>query len=76
MVVCRHDDADREGRGRVGWGSDPDLGLMRDFVEMITTGREPSIAGYDGLKALEVALGAYLSASRGEPVALPLAHEG
>jgi UDP-N-acetylglucosamine 3-dehydrogenase len=39
---------------------------------MVATGREPSITGYDGLKALEVALGAYRSAERGEPVTLPL----
>jgi predicted dehydrogenase len=49
-----------------------DLGLMRDFVGMIREGREPSITGYDGLKALEVALAAYRSAEAGQPVALPL----
>jgi predicted dehydrogenase len=54
----------------VGWGSDMDLGLMRDFVAMIAEGREPSITGRDGLKALEVALAAYQSAERGEPVRL------
>jgi predicted dehydrogenase len=54
----------------VGWGSNMDLGLMRDFVGMIREGREPSITGYDGLKALEVALAAYRSAEAGEPVAL------
>jgi predicted dehydrogenase len=56
----------------VGWGSNMDLGLMRDFVGMIREGREPSITGYDGLKALEVALAAYRSADAGQPVALPL----
>ena len=62
------------GRTRsIGWGSDTDKGLMRDFLDMIATHREPSITGHDGLKALEVALGAYLSAGRGEPVSLPLA---
>jgi len=54
----------------IGWGSDMDLGLMRDFVAMIAEGREPSITGRDGLKALEVALAAYQSAERGEPVRL------
>jgi predicted dehydrogenase len=54
----------------VGWGSDMDLGLMRDFVAMIAEGREPSISGRDGLKALEVALAAYQSAASGEPVRL------
>ncbi|NLF75763.1 MAG: Gfo/Idh/MocA family oxidoreductase, partial [Chloroflexi bacterium] len=56
----------------VGWGSNGDLGLMRDFVGMIEEGREPSITGLDGLKALEVALAAYRSAERGAPVNLPL----
>lgn len=54
----------------VGWGSDADLGLVRDFLETIETGREPSISGTDGLRALEVALAAYESAARTAPVAL------
>jgi predicted dehydrogenase len=58
------------------WGSDMDMGLISDFVETIAQGRAPSISGQDGLKALEVALAAYLSAQRGEPVALPLSGEG
>jgi predicted dehydrogenase len=52
----------------VGWGSNIDLGLMRDFVAMIAEGRAPSITGRDGLKALEVALAAYQSAATGAPV--------
>jgi len=65
--------SDRAGKAQwVHWGSNADLGLIRDFVDMIATGREPSITGYDGLKALEVALAAYLSSERGEPVSLPL----
>ena len=54
----------------VGWGSNMDLGLVRDFVEMIRNGSEPSISGTDGLRALEVALAAYRSAELGEPVAV------
>lgn len=41
---------------------DMDLGLIKDFIEMIEEDREPSITGYDGLKAMAVALGAYESA--------------
>lgn len=51
-----------------GWGSNADAGLVADFVEMIREDREPSITGYDGLKALEVALAAYESARSGAPV--------
>ena len=52
------------------WGSNMDLGLVRDFVEMIRTGGAPSVTGEDGLRALEVALAAYASAERGQPVTL------
>lgn len=45
-----------------------DLGLINDFIDMVRTGREPSITGVDGLRALEVALAAYQSAARGEAV--------
>jgi predicted dehydrogenase len=54
----------------VGWGSDADQGLIDDFIDMIHQGREPFISGYDGLKALEVALAAYRSAEIGKPVKL------
>ncbi|MEZ4712875.1 MAG: Gfo/Idh/MocA family oxidoreductase [Caldilineaceae bacterium] len=56
----------------VNWGSNVDLGLVRDFVDAIRTGRPPSITGEDGLRALEVALAAYRSAELGRPVRLPL----
>lgn len=52
------------------WGSNMDLGLVQDFVEMIEEGREPSITGYDGLKALEVALAAYESAKKGQNITI------
>jgi predicted dehydrogenase len=69
--------SDQTGKGQwVNWGSNIDLGLIQDFVDMIATGREPFITGYDGLKALEVALAAYRSAERGEPVSLPLGEGG
>jgi predicted dehydrogenase len=68
--------SDQIGMGQwVNWGSNIDLGLIQDFVDMIATGREPFITGYDGLKALEVALAAYRSAEGGEPVSLPLERE-
>jgi predicted dehydrogenase len=54
----------------VSWGSDADQGLIQDFLEMIQTGREPSVTGADGLRALEVALAAYRSAGVQKPVSL------
>lgn len=54
----------------VDWGSEIDLGLIKDFVAMIREERAPSITGEDGLRALEVALAAYRSAELGAPVKL------
>lgn len=63
--------SDNWGKTRwVNWGSDMDLGLITDFVDMIRTGRAPSITGNDGYRALEVALAAYASAARRLPVTL------
>lgn len=62
-----------ETRGRSywqNWGSNMDLGLVQDFVGMIQEDREPSITGYDGLKALEVALAAYESAKQGRNITI------
>lgn len=52
------------------WGNPHDLGLVEDFIACIKENREPSITGYDGLKAMEVALLAYKSASLKKPVRL------
>lgn len=54
----------------VGWGSDIDYGLVSDFVDMVRSGRESSITGTDGLRAMEVALAAYEAARVGVPVKL------
>ncbi len=49
----------------IGWGSDMDYGLVHDFIDMVRTGRQPSITGMDGLRAMEVALAAYEAAKSG-----------
>ena len=54
------------------WLSDPDHSLVSEFLAAIREQRPPSVTGYDGYKAMEVALAAYQSAELGEPVALPL----
>lgn len=54
------------------WGSDADQGMVDEFVAAIEENRPPAITGYDGYKAVEIALAAYRSAESGEPVKLPL----
>ena len=60
----------KDGTQYLGWGSNPDRGLVQDFLNMIRTDGEPSITGEDGLRALEVTLAAYRSAEAGEVVRL------
>ena len=62
-----------DGRtGRVAWpawGSDPNVGLIADFVRLAAGEDAPDMAtGEDGLRALAVALAAYRSADAGAPV--------
>jgi predicted dehydrogenase len=54
------------------YGSNADYGLVADFCDCVQTGEPVPITGYDGLKAMEVALAAYESAEQGDAVALPL----
>lgn len=56
----------------INWGSNVDLGLVRDFVTAVEKDLPVSITGEDGMKAMEVALGAYQSSKTGLPVKLPL----
>ncbi|PZE20507.1 Gfo/Idh/MocA family protein [Paenibacillus xerothermodurans] len=63
--------SDDRGFQHAYWGDDMDAGLVRDFVLSIRDGKtEASITGEDGMRALEVALGAYESAKRVDPVRL------
>ncbi|RDW22185.1 gfo/Idh/MocA family oxidoreductase [Oceanobacillus arenosus] len=54
----------------VFYGNDMDFGLIQDFVECVQKGKEPSITGFDGLKALEVALAAYESSEKNKSINL------
>lgn len=54
------------------WGDNMDLLLVQDFVYAIRQGQKPAACGFDGLKALEVAIAAYESAAKGRPVQLNL----
>ncbi len=60
----------RDGTGidKVYWGSDPNDGSLRDFVDAIESQRPPLVSGEDGLRELAVVLAAYESHERGQPV--------
>jgi len=44
-----------------GWGDNPDLGLVADFIAAVDARRKPTITGIDGLRAVEVTAAAYKS---------------
>ncbi|MGI5818055.1 MAG: Gfo/Idh/MocA family protein [Armatimonadota bacterium] len=54
------------------YGHDANASLIADFARCVETGAPVPITGNDGLRAMEVALGAYRAADSGEPAALPL----
>ncbi len=49
------------------WGSDANQGMLTEFVSSIEENRAPIVTGEDGLRAVEIVLAAYRSASRREP---------
>lgn len=49
------------------WGSNPDLGLVRDFAASIHEQRDPCATGHDGLAATQVTIAAYASAKKKLP---------
>ncbi len=55
------------------FGIDVDLEMVRHFIRCIRLGENlfPAASGEDGLRALEIALAAYDSANKHEPVNLP-----
>lgn len=56
----------------VYFGDDIDSGLIANFAAAVQGREQVSATGVDGMKALEIALGAYRSSETGKPVALPL----
>jgi predicted dehydrogenase len=74
-LFVEHVDAWRSGAGSYLWesyGEDSNAALIAEFAECVETGAPVPITGYDGLKAMEVALGAYRAAEMHEAVGLPL----
>lgn len=67
QALTHHDD--RAGETRLaGWGEDLSARMVGDFADAILAGRPVPITGEDGLRALEVAVAAYRSAERQQPV--------
>jgi len=62
------DDDDAGGIRSVYWGSDPNAGLVADFVDAVREGRPPETTGAEGLEAVAVVEAVYESNDRGEPV--------
>lgn len=56
----------------VFWGDNIDYGLVDSFVTAVAEDKPVPITGEDGLRAVEVALGAYKSRDTGMPVRLPM----
>ncbi|PZA07333.1 MULTISPECIES: Gfo/Idh/MocA family protein [unclassified Meiothermus] len=54
----------------VGFGPDPNRGMLEEFVASIRERRPPAVTWNDGYQALRVALAAYESAQAKEPVRL------
>lgn len=50
------------------WGSDPNAGLIEDFVESVREGRSPAVTPEDGAAVVAVVEAAYRSHETGEPV--------
>jgi len=74
-LFVEHVDAWRTADSTFLWepyGHDANAGLIADFARCVETGAPAPITGYDGLKAMEVALGAYRAAEANTPVGLPL----
>lgn len=62
------DDTEEPGIQSVYWGTDPNNGLIEDFVDAVRTDRPPEISGEEGVAAVSVVEAAYESAEHGEPV--------
>lgn len=53
------------------WGSDANQAMLDEFAAAIRENRTPAVTGYDGYKAVEIALAVYRSVETGQPVRLP-----
>jgi len=63
-------DGDDPGVDAVFWGTDPNVGLVRDFVDAVAADRPPAMTGEAGLKEVRVVEAAYESIESGAPVSI------
>jgi predicted dehydrogenase len=54
------------------YGCDPDLAMVRGFVQAVLEDKTPTATGWDGRQGVEITLASYQSAREGRPVTLPL----
>lgn len=64
------DNGPQTGIASVYWGSDPNVGLIRDFVDAVGTDRRPEISPDDAVDAVAVVEAAYESAESDDPVSV------
>lgn len=62
------DSGERSGISSVYWGSDPNVGLVRNFVDAVRNDRDPKITADEAVAAVAVVEAAYESAQSNEPV--------
>ena len=62
--------SDWQRAGWAYWGSDANQSMINEFVDAIRENRPAQVTGWDGYRAVEVALAAYESAESGQPVYL------
>lgn len=65
--ITVYEQGDRTAKN-IGWGSSSDYYMVESFVKLLNGEPQPLATGYDGLKALELALAAYKSSEEKKPV--------
>lgn len=62
--------SNRSGYKWAPWGDNMDFGLIANFIGAVREGKQPLVTGEDGLRAIEVVMGGYESASIHKKVVL------
>ncbi|MFC6823638.1 Gfo/Idh/MocA family protein [Halopelagius fulvigenes] len=70
QTIKQTQDTDDPGIQRIFWGSNPDEGLIDDFVESVDEDRPPAKTGADAVNDIAVVEAAYESIGETEPVSV------